>query len=434
MTKSVSLPISTILLRTPVGMKNFRAIAFLLLWLAHSAVVSAQVKALYFGELIDGLGKKITNAVVIINADRIVGVGKEKELIVPTNAEIIDLREYTAIPGLIDAHTHMTYYWDKTRPGDPWSQGRTVQPAVKVFLAQENAKKSLETGVTTVRDLGAGDNMSFAMRDLIDRGAMKGPRMFVAGQGLSIGRVKGIADVQQFAEKQLALGADWIKLFGSTGSAKDVTGFQTYSYEEMKAAAEVAHKAGKRLAVHSYGPDGAKAAVKAGANTIEHATDVDDSTFIEMAQRGIIYVPTVDHNRYYAAHKEEYGYDSTAVFGLTLFVKRNFESLKKAVKAHVKIAMGSDAVFTGFGENTRELEWFVKAGMTPEQALQTATTTGAEMLGKEKELGAIAPGYYADIVAVKGNPLKDINVVIQQVKWVMKGGKVEIDKTKAPKQ
>jgi imidazolonepropionase-like amidohydrolase len=96
--------------------------------------------------------------------------------------------------------------------------------------------------------------------------------------------------------------------------------------------------------------------------------------------------------------------------------------------------MGSDAVFTGFGENTRELEWFVKAGMTPEQALQTATTTGAEMLGKEKELGAIAPGYYADIVAVKGNPLKDINVVIQQVKWVMKGGKVEIDKTKAPKQ
>ncbi|WP_428665965.1 amidohydrolase family protein [Runella sp.] len=446
MTKSLFLPTSTTRLLTIVGIKKrrspaagkrtllFRGITFLFLWLAHSTDVSAQVKALYFGELIDGLGKKITNAVVIINADRIVGVGKEKELIIPANAEIIDLKAYTAIPGLIDAHTHMTYYWDKNRPGDPWTQGRTVQPAVKVFLAQENAKKSLETGVTTVRDLGAGDNMSFAMRELIDRGAMKGPRMFVAGQGLSIGRTKGVVDVQQFAEKQLALGADWIKMFGSTGSAKDVTGFQTYSYEEMKAAAEVAHKAGKRLAVHSYGPDGAKAAVKAGANTIEHATDVDDSTFIEMARRGIIYVPTVDHNRYYAAHREEYGYDSTAVFGLNLFVKRNFESLKKAVKANVKIAMGSDAVFTGFGENTRELEWFVKAGMTPEQALQTATTTGAQMLGKEKELGAIAPGYYADIVAVKGNPLKDINVVIQQVKWVMKGGKVEIDKTTALKK
>ncbi|MFN8347650.1 MAG: amidohydrolase family protein [Spirosomataceae bacterium] len=412
----------------------FQISTFLCLGLVSSGLVSAQVKALYFGEVVDGRGKKITNAVVLVQHDRIVKVGKEKEMNVPADAEIINLRAYTALPGLIDAHTHMTYYWDKTRPGDPWTQGRTVQPAVKVFLAQENARKTLETGVTTVRDLGAGDNMSFAMRELIERGAMKGPRMFVAGQGLSIGRTKGIDEVQQFAEKQLALGADWIKVFGSTGSAKDVTGFQTYSYEEMKAAAEVAHKAGKRLAIHSYGPEGAKAAVKAGANTIEHATDVDDSTFAEMARRGIIYVPTVDHNRYYAAHREEYGYDSTAVFGLNLFVKRNFESLKKAVKANVKIAMGSDAVFTGFGENTRELEWFVKAGMTPEQALHTATGIGAEMLGREKELGAIAPGYYADIIAVKGDPLQDIQVIIQQVKWVMKGGKVEIDKTKEGKK
>ena len=259
---------------------------------------------------------------------------------------------------------------------------------------------------------------------------MHGPRMFVAGQGLSIYRVKGADSVQRFAEKQISLGVDWIKMFGSTGSAKDVTGIQTYSYEEMKTAADVAHKAGKRFAVHSYGPDGAKAAMEAGANTIEHATDLDDSTIVQMARRGIFYVPTVEHNRYYAAHKDEYGYDSIAVSGLNGYVKRNFETLKKAVKANVKIAMGSDAVFTGFGENTRELGWFVKAGMTPEQALKTATTTGAEMLGMEKNLGAIAAGFYADIVAVKGNPLKDINVVINHVKWVMKGGKVEIDKTK----
>lgn len=409
---------------------SFRWALWLFLLAANSLPVHAQIKAIHFGEVIDGLGKKIPHAVVLIDADRIVGVGTEKEVSIPANAQIIDLKKYTAIPGLIDAHVHITYYWDKTRSGDPWTQGRTVLPAVKVFLAQENARKTLETGVTTARDLGAGDNMSFAMRDLIDRGAMKGPRLFVAGQGLSSSRVKGVEEVQQFAEKQLALGADWVKMFGSTGSAKDVTGFQTYSYEEMKAAADVAHKAGKRLAVHSYGPDGARAAIKAGANTIEHATDLPDSSLADMARLGIIYVPTVDHNRYYAAHREEYGYDFTAVFGLNMFVKRNFETLIKAVRANVKIAMGSDAVFTGFGENTRELEWFVKAGMTPEQALKTATTAGAEMLGMEKNLGAIAPGYYADMVAVSGNPLKDINVIIRQVKWVMKAGKVEIDKTK----
>jgi imidazolonepropionase-like amidohydrolase len=141
-------------------------------------------------------------------------------------------------------------------------------------------------------------------------------------------------------------------------------------------------------------------------------------------------VPTVEHNRYYIEHKDEYGYNDAIVNNLNEYIDKNFETLKRAIKANVKIAMGSDAVFTGFGDNTRELEWFVKAGMTPEQALRTATTTGAEMLGMEKELGAIAPGYYADIVAVQGDPIKDINVIINNVKWVMKGGEVVVDKTK----
>ena len=122
------------------------------------------------------------------------------------------------------------------------------------------------------------------------------------------------------------------------------------------------------------------------------------------------------------------------VIGLNKYVERNFETLKKAIKRKVKIAMGSDAVFSGFGENTRELKWFVKAGMTPEEALKTATTIGAEMLGMEKDLGAIAAGYFADIVAVEGDPLKDIDTVIDNVKWVMKGGKVVVDKTKAEKK
>ena len=310
-------------------------------------------------------------------------------------------------------------------------------------MAQENARKALETGVTTVRDLGSFDNMDFALRDLINRGAMVGPRMFVAGNGLHIsstpykigaipdaGQCDGVEAVQRVARQQIAAGADWVKMYGSTGSDKDVTGFQTFTYEEMKAAADVAHFAGKRIAIHSYGPDGARDAVKAGTNTVEHAIDIDDATLAAMARKGIIYVPTVEHNRYYIAHKDEYGYDASTVAGLNNYVDKNFETLKRAIKAKVKIAMGSDAVFTGFGENTRELEWFVKAGMTPEQALRTATTTGAEMLGMEKNLGAIAPGYLADMVAVEGDPLKDIKVVIHNVKWVMKAGKVGVDMTK----
>ena len=141
-------------------------------------------------------------------------------------------------------------------------------------------------------------------------------------------------------------------------------------------------------------------------------------------------MPTVEHNRYYIAHRAEFGYDTTVVRELNAYVAQNFATLKRAVMARVKIAMGSDAVLTGFWENTRELAWFVKAGMTPSQALQTATMTGAEMLGQEKNLGAVAPGYLADLVAVEGDPLHDISAVIDHVKWVMKAGKVGVDKTR----
>jgi imidazolonepropionase-like amidohydrolase len=210
-----------------------------------------------------------------------------------------------------------------------------------------------------------------------------------------------------------------------------VSGFQTFNYEEMKAAADVAHQAGKRIAIHSYGPDGARDAVRAGAESVEHATDMDDATIAEMVKRGTFYVPTVDHNRYYAAHREEFGYGQAVVDRLNEYVTRNLETVRRAHRAGVKIAMGSDAVFTGFGENTRELEQFVKAGMTPAQALATATTNGAALLGMEKQLGAIAPGFFADIVAVEGDPLKDVGAIVRGVRWVMKGGQVVVDSTRS---
>jgi len=414
----------------------------LTLLLSFATCAQAQVTAVRFGRYIDARGEVHRDAVVVVEHDRITKVGTG-DAAVPAGATIIDLSRYTGLPGLIDVHTHMTFWWDPHLGSRPWAQLGTLGPQVTVFMAQENARKTLETGVTTVRDLGSSDYDDIAMRDLINRGAMVGPRMFVVGYGLHVngspirpgaastpdpGTADGVAEVQRVARQQLAAGADWVKVYGSTGSDRDTSGYETFTYEEMKAAADVAHFAGKRIAIHSYGPAGAKAAVRAGAESVEHAIDMDDSTLAEMVRRGTVYVPTVDHNRYYIAHRAEYGYSETDSTALTEYMRRNIATLRRAIRAHVKIAMGSDAVFTGFGENTRELDQFVAAGMTPLQAIATATTTAASLLGMDQELGAIAPGYYADMIAVEGDPVSDITAVTRRVRWVMKAGHVVVDK------
>jgi len=408
----------------------------------HSSV---RFKAIRFGKLVDGKGHTIPDALVLVDGDRIRSVASYSKSQIPADAERFDLTRLTGIPGMIDVHTHMTYWWDRTPGSRPWQQLDARPPMQTMFLAQENARKTLETGVTTVRDLGSFQYMDIAMRDLINRGAMVGPRMFVAGYGLyptltpyqdapqaaAGGLADGVEQVMRATRQQIAAGADVIKVYGSTGSADDVTGFQTYTFEEMKAIVDLARMRGKRVAVHSYGPDGARDAVRAGATSVEHAIDIDDATLREMARRGVTYVPTVDHNRYYAERRADFGYGDSAVAALNAYRARNFETVRRAIRARVPIAMGSDAVFTMFGENTRELGWFVKAGMTPAQALATATTNGAALLGMEKDLGAVAPGYYADVVAVEGDPVSDVTAVTERVRWVMKGGDVVVDRTRA---
>jgi imidazolonepropionase-like amidohydrolase len=430
-------------------MKMMRILAAFLLGASCVGGIVAQdkpaakpVKAVRFGKLWDAKGKFWTNAIVIVEGDRIREVTTDASAI-PAGAETIDLSKYTGLPGLIDVHTHMTIYTDET-PGEPMLKQLNNPPAMEVFLARKGAFRTLEAGVTTVRDLGADQYMDIAMRDLINHGEMIGPRMFVVGYGLNIsntpykagvnppagGIADGVPEVLRAVRQQIAAGADLIKLYASTGTDDDVTGFQTYNYEEIKAAVDAAHKFGKRIAIHSYGPDGARDAVRAGTDSLEHATDMDDATIAEMAKRGTFYVPTIDHNRYYLDNWQKIGYANGFQEKSKAFIERNLETARKAHKAGVKFAMGSDAIYTMFGQNTRELGWFVKAGMTPEQALRTATTNGAELLGKEKELGAVAPGYFGDLVAVEGDPLADIDVAIYKVKWVMKGGAVVADKTK----
>jgi len=397
------------------------AFAALLLCAASAAPAAGApklVKLIKAARLIDSSGRVVTNAVLVIEDDRIVSVGGATPP--PAGAQVIDLGRLTVVPGMIDVHTHMTYFWDGASGTRP--RGNTRPAAVSMVLAQANLKKTLDAGVTTVRDLNASEYTDVAMRDLIRMGAWVGPRMFVAGYGLSITRqpfrpgaipgpatADGVSEVIQRVRQQIAAGVDWVKVFGSTGSFEDVSQSQTFTYEEMKAAVDTAHAL--------------------GADSIEHATDIDDATIAEMARKGTWYVPTIDHNRYYAEHAGEYGFATGSVQRLNEFVARNLETARKAVKAGVKIAMGSDAVYSMFGENTRELGWLVKAGMTPAQALGAATANGAALLGMETSLGALAPGFFADIVAVDGDPLSDVNVLIDRVRFVMKGGQVVVDRT-----
>jgi imidazolonepropionase-like amidohydrolase len=383
--------------------------------------------AIRFGHLWDG-ARLIDDAVVVIQGDRITSIGSGSD--VPRDLTVTDLRRYTAIPGLIDLHTHMTYYWDRKPGTTPLGQRR--RPAVTVFLAQDNALRTLETGVTTVRDLGASGEADFAMRDLIAMGAMKGPRMFVAGQGISAPRTGSGADadaMRRAAEDRVKAGADWVKVYASRGSFDSVDTTQTMTFEEMKAIVDAAHGLGRKVAIHSYGPSGVKDAVRAGADSVEHGIDLDQDTLQEMVKRGTVWVPTIDHNRYYIDARDEYGFKANAIPPLQDYIARNLESARRAVKAGVRIGMGSDAVFTMFGQNTRELEWFVKAGMTPAEALATATTVAADLLDERERLGRIASGFAADLVAVEGSPLQNISDVINGVRWVMKDGAVVVDKT-----
>ena len=398
------------------------------LWLSLATSAAAATRAIRAGAVIDPAGKAIANAVILIDGDRITSISTAAP---PAGVEVIDLRRFTLIPGLIDLHTHMTYFWDPASGTRPLNQPR--RPAgVTTVLAADNARRTLETGVTTVRDLGAAGDVDYAMRDLINAGRMIGPRMFVAGQGLSAPRADAPKpDYGQLAEARVAAGSDWVKVYGSRGSYQSVDTTQTLTFEEMKAAVDAAHAKQHPVAIHSYGPSGVKDAVRAGADSIEHGIELDDETIADMVRRGTVWVPTVDHNRYYVEAKDEFGFAPETIPPLRAYIEKNLESTRRAFKAGVKIGMGSDAVYSMFGQNTRELGWFIKAGMTPAQALATATTIPAALLGHAGDLGAIAPGFFADLVAVDGDPLADIDVVINKVRWVMKGGAVLVDHTAA---
>src|SRR5437899_5466765 len=350
-------------------MRFLRVISILCACAAATTSVSAQgnpprIKAVRLGKLWDGKGKVWSNAIVIVQGERIRAVTTDAGTI-PPGAEVIDLAKFTGLPGLIDAHTHMTIYTEEALGVPMLKQVNNVNAGFVVFMARKGAMRTLEAGVTTVRDLGADQYMDIAMRDLINRGEMVGPRMFVCGYGLyttftpfkpavapAVGGVAdGVPEVLRVVRQQIAAGADVIKMYASTGTDDDVTGFETYTYDEIKAAVDMAHQFGKRIAIHSYGPDGARDAVRAGTDSLEHATDMDDGTIKEMARRGTFYVPTIDHNRYYIENGDKIGYAPGFKERLSAFIPRNLETARRALRAGVRFAMGSAAIYTMYRQN-----------------------------------------------------------------------------------
>ena len=341
---------------------------------------------LQFGHLWDG-SKLLDDVTVTVEDGKIASIEPGRPSL-PAGAA--DMRRYTAIPGLIDLHTHITYYWDRKPGTRPLGQRR--RPAVTVFLAQDNARRTLETGVTTIRDLGASGDADYAMRDLVAMGAMPGPRMFVAGQGLSAGRgwTPDPPALAKMAEDRIKAGSDWVKVYASRGSFDSVDTTQTLTFDELKAIVDASHALGHKVAIHSYGAPGVKDAVRAGADSVEHGIEIDDETFAEMVRRGTVWVPTIDHNRYYVDAKDDYGFKPEAIPPLT--TREKPESARR-----VRRAQPVWDPTRSIRCSARNPDRLARQGRpTPAQVLAT-TTTAADLLGQGDRLGRRAPGCTAAV-------------------------------------
>jgi imidazolonepropionase-like amidohydrolase len=377
--------------------------------------------AIRCGKLINGKSPSfVSDAVILIDGDRIAAVGRG--LKIPAGAEMIDLSRATVLPGLIDTHTHLTYHYDTEQ---------NEKSAVTAIYAAENARLTLGAGFTTVRNLGAGDGIDFDLRHSIDKGAVSGPRIQASGAPLTRSRAPDsnndmsarIAGIREFVRKQVAAGADVIKIFVTPGAGGgDVS---LYSEKEIKAVVDEAATAHLKVAAHAHATEGIKAAVRAGVASIEHGSKLDDEAIKLMIQHHTALVPTLYLPNHYLGHREKFNFNEARWQALDQLRNITANNFRKALAAGVWIVMGSDAVAGLHGENAKEIEWMVKAGMTPAQAIRAATADAAQLMGWQDRVGTIEAGKFADLIAVEGDPLKDITE-LQRVKFVMKGGLVAL--------
>jgi imidazolonepropionase-like amidohydrolase len=391
------------------------------------------------GKLLDvKTGKILASQVIVVEGDRITRVGPAGEIKPSPGDSWIDLSNATVMPGLIDAHTHLT--------GNPQFGYDALAISVprSALIGAHNARLTLEAGFTTVRNVGADGYSDVALRDAINAGDVPGPRMLVSGPPLGItgghcdndllpfeyhatadGVADGVEQVQHKVREVIKYGADLIKVCATGGvlSKGDDPNASQYTLEELKAIVADAHRLGRKVAAHAHGAQGVIWASEAGVDSVEHGHLMNDEAIATLKKNGTYLVPTLylmDWNRENAAQANLPDFARKKMDMVSAQGKQN---IKKAFEAGVKIAMGTDAAVYPHGLNAHELAVYVSLGMTPLQAIQTATINDADLLGWADKIGTIETGKWADIIAVDGDPLQDITT-LQHVRFVMKGGEV----------
>ena len=395
--------------------------------------------AIRAGRLIDGKSDSaIQNAVIVIEGDKIVSVTAGGAP--PSGVELIDLSKATVMPGFADVHTHVVLNGDITAE-DYDAQLLKESIPYRAILAARNAKIALDHGFTSIRDLETEGAMyaDVDVKMAIANGEVPGPRMQVATRAMAptgmypllgyswelklptgVEYVDGVEGARKAVREQIMYGADWIKYysdrkyhFESDGVLHSMVNFTD---EEAKAIVEETHRLGKKVAAHCIGSDGIAAALRAGVDTVEHGDGLTDAEIDEIAKRGIYWVPTITVGAYVAPGRGG---------NWTKMVDLEKVAFQKALKKNVKIALGTDAGGFDWKEvnQAKEFEYYVDYGMTPMQALRTGTTAAADLLGWSDKVGTVEAGKWADLVAVSGDPLKDITEV-ERVKFVMKAGVV----------
>jgi len=397
----------------------------------------APTVAVRAGKLIDvRSGKVTTNAYIVVAKDRILRITDST----PSGVKVIDLSQYTVVPGLIDSHAHVL--------GNPKDQSSTsglrMSSAQKAIWGVRNLQVWLDHGFTALRDACEGDSAyaQFALRDSINAGLIRGPRMVSAGSCVSLTGGHGdgdvlapdaglpnqpniadsVDDINRVVRRDIKYGADWIKLMATGGVMDPISDYrvQELSEEQMAKAVEVAHRAGKKVMAHAEGSEGIKAAVRAGVDSIEHGTVMDEEGARLMEQHGTWLVPTLFCFQHDMETGTSQGRDPVSFAKGVAILKEQQPAFARAIAHHVKIAYGVDddpAVVS------KEFAALVRGGLSPLDALRAATINGAELTGRDKDIGSIEPGKFADIVAVSGDPLADITVM-EKVVFVMKGGEV----------
>ncbi len=382
-------------------------------------------------------GRTLNNQQIVVEGDKIISIGAPAAA--PAEALVINLPNSTVLPGLIDAHTHLT--GDNTKLG---YESLGVSTPREALTGAKNAKITLEAGFTTVRNVGAGGFTDVALRDAINAGDVPGPHMMVSGPPLGItgghcdenllpsefhysaeGVADGVAAVQHRVRENIKYGADVIKICATGGvmSKGDDPNASQYTLEEMKAIVADAHRLGRKVAAHAHGAQGVSWASEAGVDSIEHGHLMDENSIATLKKNGTYLVPTLYLTEWWAENMDRMHAPDYLKTKMKMVSAVSETIAKKAIAAGVKIGLGTDAAVYPHGLNAHELAVYVKLGMTPLQAIQSATVNDADLLGWSDKIGTLEPGKWADIIAVDGDPLQDVTT-LQHVKFVMKAGQV----------